>query len=164
MGSPIVLTADRTLMSSYNGSQFIGFAACFPRVLPRWLYLRLFCPSQHLGDAEVSAPAGLRKVESILIDSGIPPEDIEIVHPSKLRRAVDERTKIVGITTSDPIGKGPASSTFSSLIRREPYTSYYFRELLMDEALRSYRPKVIVGGPGAWQLKSRDVMESLGID
>ena len=46
MGHRIVLTADRTLMSNYNGSMFIGFAACFPRVLSKRLYTRLFCPAQ----------------------------------------------------------------------------------------------------------------------
>jgi hypothetical protein len=85
MGHRIVLTADRTLMSSYNGSMFIGFAACFPRVLPKWLYTRLFCPSQHRREGRaVYAPAGLRKIEASLIASGIPCEDIAICHSDRL--------------------------------------------------------------------------------
>ncbi|UCE92150.1 MAG: B12-binding domain-containing radical SAM protein [Methanobacteriota archaeon] len=151
-------------MSTYNGSQFIGFAACFPRVLPRWLYARLFCPAKSNGNAAIPAPAGLRKVEAVLVESGIPEEDVEIVHPMRIRKAVDSDTRVVGVTTSDPLGKGPASSTFSSLIRREPYTAYYFRELLTHEALRSDDLRVIVGGPGVWQLADPNVRASLGID
>lgn len=151
-------------MSNYNGSQFIGFAACFPRVLPRWLYARLFCPANNHWDGPIPAPAGLRKVEAVLIESGIPEEDVEIVHPMRIGKAVGSETKVVGITTSDPLGLGPASSTFSSLIQREPYTSYYFRELVRHEALRADRVRVIVGGPGVWQLADPEVRASLGID
>ena len=151
-------------MSNYNGSQFIGFAACFPRVLPRWLYVRLFCPSGNGTDSSVSVPAGLRKVEAVLVATGVPEDDIEVVHPMRIGKAVDSDTKVVGISTSDPLGKGPASSTFSSLLRREPYTAYYFRELVAHDAIRSNGVKVIVGGPGVWQLEDSSVRESLGID
>lgn len=151
-------------MSTYNGSQFIGFAACFPRVLPRWLYARLFCPGGSDVDAAIAAPAGLRKIEAVLIASGIPKEDVEIVHPMRVGKVVDSDTKVVGVTTSDPLGKGPASSTFSQLLEREPYTAYYFRQLVTHEALRSNGVKVIVGGAGVWQLEDGAVRESLGID
>jgi radical SAM superfamily enzyme YgiQ (UPF0313 family) len=152
-GARVVLTADRTLMSSYNSSQFIGFAACFPNVLPKWLYTRLFCPPQHLFNmGTLAAPAGLRKIEAALIESGIPPGDIVIAYPTRIDRVVDSSTKVVAVSTSDPLGMGPASSTFSSLIRREPYTALFFRELMTSQAVTSGRAKVIVGGPGAWQL------------
>jgi len=44
-GYPIVLTTDRTLASDYNGSEFIGFGATFPKVLPAVLYRSLFAPA-----------------------------------------------------------------------------------------------------------------------
>ena len=161
----IVLTADRTLMSSYNASMFIGFAACFPRVLPKWLYTRLFCPHQPMKNGEaVFAPTGLRKVQAALIDSGFRPEDIAIAYPDKLELAVGPDTKVVGITTSDPMGLGPASSTFSSLLGKEPYTAYFFRRLVTDPTLLASGAKVIVGGPGAWQLVNDAVRTRLGID
>jgi radical SAM superfamily enzyme YgiQ (UPF0313 family) len=165
MGYKIVLTADKTLMSSYNASMFIGFAACFPRVLPKWLYTRLFCPSQPHGSARVRfAPCGLRKIEASLIESGISEEDIVVAHPERLSRVIDSSTKAVGITTSDPLGLGPASSTFCSLLGREAYTAYFFRTLMTDPALRSSDARVIVGGPGAWQLANDSVRNAIGID
>ncbi|MDH3364848.1 MAG: B12-binding domain-containing radical SAM protein [Thermoplasmata archaeon] len=161
----IVLTADRTLMSSYNGSQFIGFAACFPKVLPRWLYSQLFCPPQASMDSDgIAAPAGLRRIESALVHSGTPKDDVAVVHPSMIDRVVDENTRVIGISTSDPLGRGPASSTFSSLIDREPYTAHFFRELMDSRAVRSRNTRVIVGGAGAWQLADVDVMKVFGID
>ena len=165
MGHRIVLTADRTLMSSYNGSMFVGFAACFPRVLPRWLYTRLFCPPQNRGSNTVTvAPCGLRKIEAALINSGIPAEEIAVAHPDRLDGVVDRSTKVIGITTSDPLGLGPASSTFSSLLRKESYTAFFFRNLMENPALRASGARIIVGGPGAWQLQGETTRKNLGID
>ncbi len=165
IGHRIVLTADRTLMSSYNGCMFIGFAACFPRVLPKWLYTRLFCPSQRTRRGIVeAAPAGLRKIQASLIESGIPSSDIAVAHPDKIHNVVDSSTRVVGITTSDPMGLGPASSTFSGLLERESYTAFFFRQLVRDPALRASGAKVIVGGPGAWQLQNESVRKAYQID
>ena len=165
MGYRVVLTADRTLMSSYGGSQFVGFAACFPRVLPKWLYTTLFCPvDRGFGALAPAAPAGLRRVEGALIGAGVSRDDVATVYPDRLARAVDEKTEVVGISTSDPLGCGPASSTFSNLLRKETYTRYFFRQLLNDPSLRRSRAKIIVGGPGAWQLWNEETRRDLGID
>ncbi len=165
MGYEVVLTADRTLSSAYNGSMFIGFAACFPRVLPRWLYTRLFCPPQPRRKGTLDmAPCGLRKIEAALLRSGLSGSSIAIAHPDKLAKAVGPETKVIGINTSDPLGLGPASSTFSSLLRKEPYTAYFFRQLLNDPAVRGSNAKVIVGGPGVWQLADESSRRELGID
>ena len=44
-GYKIVLTADRTLMSDYGGSIFLGFSACVPKgLIPDKVYFSLFCP------------------------------------------------------------------------------------------------------------------------
>jgi len=165
MGHKIVLTADRTLMSSYNGSMFVGFAACFPRVLPKWLYTRLFCPPQDRWSSTADlAPGGLRKIEAALICSGIPAEEIAVAHPDRLDKMVDRSTKVIGISTSDPLGLGPASSTFSSLLRKESYTAFFFRNLMENPVLRASGAKIIVGGPGAWQLQGETTRKNLGID
>lgn len=165
MGHRVVLTADRTLMSSYGGSQFIGFAACFPRVLPKWLYARLFCPvDRGFGGAAPAAPAGLRRIEGALLAAGVPREEIVVAYPDRLARVIDEDTRVIGVSTSDPLGCGPASSTFSSLLRKETYTRYFFRQLMRDPSLRRSGARVIVGGPGAWQLWNDRDRRELGVD
>jgi radical SAM superfamily enzyme YgiQ (UPF0313 family) len=39
-----------------------------------------------------------------------------------------------------------------------------FKELVMDKSIRRFRPKVIVGGFGAWQLERQKVAEKYGVD
>lgn len=165
MGYRIALTADKTLMSSYNGSMFIGFAACFPRVLPRWLYTRLFCPSKPPRNGIAThAPASLRKIEASLVRAGFLANDIAIAHPDRLDRIVDDSTRIIGVTSSDPMGLGPASSTFSSLLKKETYTAFFFRTLMQGLRERAPDAKIVVGGPGAWQLEHEETRAMLGID
>jgi len=77
---------------------------------------------------------------------------------------IDRSTKAIGITTSDPLGLAPASSTFSSLLRKESYTAFFFRTLMENPVLRASGAKIIVGGPGAWQLQGETTRKNLGID
>jgi radical SAM superfamily enzyme YgiQ (UPF0313 family) len=39
-----------------------------------------------------------------------------------------------------------------------------FKELLNHPAVKMYKPKIIVGGPGAWQLEDAETRKQLGID
>ena len=86
-GVPIVLTADRTLMSEYGGGIFMGFSACVPKgLIPDRLYFSLFCPPVKVnedGSVEV-APCGTRKVEATLLDHGFRREDVIAAHPQHL--------------------------------------------------------------------------------
>ena len=70
----------------------------------------------------------------------------------------------MGITTKDPLGLGPASSTFSGLIGMETYSAIHFRKLVTNPIYRNNGVRVIVGGPGAWQLADERIAAKLGID
>lgn len=166
-GYPIVLTADRTLMSEYRGGIFLGFSACAPKgLIPDWLYFNLLCPSVPVNDdgSVKFAPCGTRKVESVLLDHGFKREDVIVAHPEHLNKVVGSKTRIVGITETDPLGKAPATSTFTQLFNGKAYMKIKFQELLNDPAIKKYRPKIVVGGPGAWQLEDKKVRRALGID
>jgi len=160
--SQIVLTADRSLMSEYGGGIFIGFAACAPRLLDDWLYKLVLCPSvPEENGIPKRAPCGLRKMEAALLEQGF---DVKVAHPEHLEKVIGPDTKAVGITTNDPLGLGPASSTFSSIAGKEPYSALFFRKLVMHPALKRSGLKVIVGGPGAWQVAEERIAVKLGID
>lgn len=161
----IVLTADRTLMSDYNKTVFLGFTACAPKVIPGWLYTQLFCPpvEEENGRAKYGH-CGQRKIEASLLNNGFSEEDVAVIRPERLSDIVDKDTKVLCITTHDPLGLGPASSTFGDLGGREPFTSFYFRKLITDPTIRKYNLTVIVGGSGAWQLTDERIMAKLGID
>ncbi|MBS7649326.1 hypothetical protein KEJ17_06775 [Candidatus Bathyarchaeota archaeon] len=167
MGYPIVLTADRTLMSEYNGAIFLGFSACVPKgLVPDSLYFRLFCPPVEANEdgSAVVAPNGTRKIEAALLDYGFRREEVIVAHPEHLDKIIGPETRALGITENDPLGIGPATTTFTEIFGGKAYMAIKFRELLNHPAVRKYKPKVIVGGAGAWQLEDENVRRDLGID
>jgi len=152
----IVLTADKTIMSTHHNSEFLGFGTCIPPfVLPTSIYQRLFFPpvKAKQGVATI-APYALRKVEAKLIDLGF---DTAVAHPAHLKRFDD--AKIIGISTMDPFGYGPASSTFASVLRNgEPFNAMFFKKLMEDKSIKKAKEngaRIIVGGPGAWEFEYR---------
>ncbi len=91
-------------------------------------------------------------------------EDIIVAHPEHLEKVIGSNTKVLGITENDPLGIGPATSTFTQLLGGEAYMAVKFKELLNNKAIQIHKPKLIVGGPGAWQLEDREIRRKLGID
>jgi len=161
----VIFTADHTLMSEYNKNIFLGFAACAPRFIPNWLYTKIFCPPVEEESERVKlAHCAQRKIEASLLNNGFSENDIAIIRPEKLEKVVDRETKVLCITTHDPLGLGPASTTFSDLGGREPYTRYYFRELIKNPVIRQNNLTVLVGGSGAWQLTDERIIATMGID
>jgi radical SAM superfamily enzyme YgiQ (UPF0313 family) len=167
-GYKVVLTADRTLMSEYAGGIFLGFSACIPRgLLPDKFYFSLFCPSVPVNENGASkyAPCGIRKTEAKLLTDGFRREDVIVAHPDYLDKVVGENTKVLGINETDPLGIGPATSTFTQLFGLpEAYMSNKFKEILNNPAVQRYKPTIIVGGPGAWQLEDDNARRSLGVN
>jgi radical SAM superfamily enzyme YgiQ (UPF0313 family) len=166
-GYKVVLTADRTLMSEYAGDIFLGFSACVPRgLIPDKLYFSLFCPSVPVnkdGSAKY-APCGTRKIEATLLNNGFSSEDIIVAHPDHLDKVVGPNTEALCITENDPLGMGPATSTFTQVFGGEAYMTVKFKEILNHPAVLKFKPKIIVGGPGAWQLEDDATRRSLGVD
>ena len=162
-----MLTADRTLMSEYSGHIFLGFSACIPKgVIPDWLYFSMFCPPIEANEngSAVCAPNGTRKIEAALLDYGFKREEVVVAHPEHLDKVVGPETKVVGITETDPLGIGPATSTFKHLFGGEAYMVLKFREILNHPHIKKFRPKIVVGGPGAWQLEEEQARRGLGTD
>jgi len=166
-GCKIVLTADRTLMSEYRGGIFLGFSACVPKgLIPDWLYFSMFSPSVPVNeDGSVKyAPCGTRKVEAALLEYGFERKDVIVAHPEHLDKVVGSKTKVIGITETDPLGIAPATSTFTQVFNGKAYMNLKFKELLSHPTIKKHRPRIIVGGPGAWQLEDREIRSNLGID
>ncbi|HEY3420635.1 MAG TPA: radical SAM protein [Methanomassiliicoccales archaeon] len=153
-------------MSEYGGSIFLGFSAVVPeKWVPPSIYFSIFCPPVDVNqDGSVPvAPCGTRKVESILLHGGFSREDVIVAHPEHLDKVVGPDTKVIGFTENDPLGIGPATSTFSSIFRGDAYMKRKFREALNHPSILKYKPKIIVGGPGAWQLTDAAIRKELGI-
>ncbi|MCS7114481.1 MAG: radical SAM protein [Nitrososphaerota archaeon] len=164
----IVLTADESLMSNFKHRIYYGFAPCFPTNILVESELNKFCPPVRChpdGRAKI-APLSLRAVESVLHKSGFKQGEYAIVHPKYLNRFVGPKTRIVGVSTIDPKGVGPITKTLRSLYGGESYTMKFFNSTM--EAIKTLKKKhhvkVVVGGPGAWQLSSETTLDSYGID
>lgn len=168
-GFKVVLTAERCLMSDYNGALFLGFTACAPKTLFKpFLFFRFICPlvPTENGKAKL-APCGTRKIEAALLENGFSEDEVVVASPEHLDRFIGPETKVIGITSNDPLGKGPASTTFAGplgFIKEEPYDAWKFRELVTNPILRKYNTRIVVGGPGAWQLEDPQMRRKLGID
>jgi radical SAM superfamily enzyme YgiQ (UPF0313 family) len=166
-GFKVVLTADRTLMSEYNSAIFLGFSACIPHgIIPDKIYFSLFCPSVPVNEdgAVKYAPCGTRKIEATLLNNGFNREDVIVAHPEHLDKVIGSNTKILCITENDPLGMGPATSTFTQLFGGEAYMAAKFKEILNHPAVQKYKPRIIVGGAGAWQLEEAEKRKTLGVD
>ena len=168
MGYKIVLTCDRTMASNYHGNMFFGFSACLPEGrLPDWFYYPVFCPS---GPADergrlLKANYGMRKIEAALLAGGFSEKDVVVAHPDHLDKVIDSDTKILCISANDPLGIGPATSTFTELWGGEGRMAVRLRELLNHPSMREHRPRVFLGGPGAWQIAVHpEKQDALGID
>jgi len=167
-GAKIVLTASATEMSDYYNNPFYAFAAGFSNeIIPLWfLRKHLYPPTEKKNDGTAKyAPYGLRKVEAVLLENGFDESEIATVHPFDLDTFIGPSTKVVGVSTMDPLGMGYVSKTYSSLVGGgEPIISIEFRNLMKQRNLQRYKPKKIVGGAGSWQLEDRGIQDALGID
>ncbi len=167
-GTKIVLTASATEMSEFGNSQFIAFVGGFASgPVPKWITRKyLYPPVERTteGRAKVS-PYGLRKVEAILLQNGFTDEEVAVVHPINLDRFIGPNTKAVGISSMDPTGMGYVSKTYSSLVGGgEPMNAVEFKALARHPAIRRFKPKVIVGGFGSWQLERKRLTRDFGVD
>jgi radical SAM superfamily enzyme YgiQ (UPF0313 family) len=167
-GVKIVLTAPRGEMSSYSGDPFAAFIAVFPeKVIPRpVLRPQWFRPDDNPDGSAKFVPYGLRKVEALLLNAGFPPEDVVCCHPDNLERFVGPKTKIVGITSMDPMGLAYVSVTYNSMIAvpGESVDAVEFRRVMENPVFRKYDPFVVVGGAGPWQIRHAGMVEKWGID
>ena len=153
-------------MSNYRSNEFLGFATCAPpNFVPDWLYSLLFFPmiKAKKGVAK-EAPYGLRKVEAQLLNERF---NVTTVAPNHLKQFLPE-ADVLGIHVMDPFGLGPASTTLSTLFKKEQFLAKHFKAMFNQPEMKEAKKrglKIIVGGPGAWQFKYRpDFAEKNGID
>jgi radical SAM superfamily enzyme YgiQ (UPF0313 family) len=168
-GVPIVLTASFIEMSDFNLNPFIAFTGGFPKIFPK-RFLRKhwypITPSEENGRAKF-APYGLRKIEALL-EEEFGEENVVTCTPQNLGKFVGPNTKVIGISTMDPLGIGFVSRTYTSLVAigGEPIAANEFKDLMKNRMLKKKKRnyKVIVGGAGAWQIPKGNMQDEFRID
>ena len=169
-GRPIVLTAPLTEIIDHAG-YFIQMSMAS---LPIWLERILNDKYPKWRDVEYDAdgsarymPAGLRVVEASLLRR-FPPEDIVCSYPADLHKFVGPRTRVVAVSTHNPLGVTFAAGVYTSIFgsSREPINSHYARQLFATIKASGFRDrfKVIVGGSGGWQIVQTNSYDELGVD
>jgi len=170
-GNEVVLTSDKTLLTTYGNNLYMGLAASLPtNVCPDFLYFSLLCPPVDVsldGSVALATPS-LRTVEAILVNSGVvSKENLKIVHPDYLEEHVGKKTKILGISAMDPLGLGPSTTTWSTIFAGIPHTRAEFLRLMLGQVKQlkeKYGFRVVLGGSGSWQVSLAGLIDKLGID
>ena len=113
-------------------------------------------------------PAGVRLVEASLLRE-FAAEDIVCCYPDDLARFIGPRTRVVGVSTHNPLGVTFAAGVYASVFgsSREPINAL-LRERACSGVIRENPHRanfqVIVGGSGGWQISQTDSYEELGVD
>ncbi len=167
-GTPIVLTASIIEMSDFKLNPFIAFTGGFPsKIIPTRILRKNWYPitPEDKNGRALFAPYGLRKIEALLIEE-FGEENVVTCTSYSLHKFVGTNTKVVGISTMDPLGIGFVSRTYTSIvgIGGEPISAAEFRTLMNHPVWKKNRPKIIVGGSGAWQIIRGGMQDEYKID
>lgn len=169
-GKLIVLTAPLTEIIDHAGYFIQMSMASLPiwlegilnKKYPKWRELEY----NEDGSARYM-PAGVRLVETSLLRV-YRPEDIACCYPDDLHKFVGPNTRVVAVSTHNPLGVTFAAGVYTSIFgsSREPINSFYSKQLFTNLKANPHRDKfkVIVGGSGGWQITQTNSFEELSID
>jgi radical SAM superfamily enzyme YgiQ (UPF0313 family) len=169
-GRLIVLTAPLTESIDHAG-YFIQMALASLPVWMQWVIDKKY-PGwrkvEHNEDGSARyMPAGLRLVEKSLLRD-YQRNDIVACFPDDLEKFIGPRTRVVAVSTHNPLGVTFAAGVYTSIFgsSRMPINSHYSRELFAKIKSNPYRDnfRVIVGGSGGWQITQTDTYEELSVD
>ncbi len=168
-GYPIVLTADRTLMANYD-VLFDGMMGTIQTTSVPEPVMRHFVapPMPRQGLAARKAPLGVRRIEAALLRDGFDRSDVIVVRPEEIDEVVGPETRVVAVSSSDPLGYGMSNTTMTDMAGGRLYTHTWYKRLLRQlnrMRQRGLRFRILAGGAGAWQLEQHPgVARRLGID
>ena len=166
-GVKFVLTAPDTESTEQAFSPWkqMMYASAPAQYVPRFFYKSKFDqPRYEDGSAKVM-PYGVRVAEEVL-RRHYPDDDVVVCYPDDLDTFVGRRTAAVGVGAHNPIGTAFSTGVYSNIFgsSARPINAAESERVYLHPAIRTHRPKVIVGGAGAWQIDKTGSRERLGVD
>ena len=169
-GKLIVITAPLTEAIDHAG-YFIQMALASLPIWMEWVLNKKYPRWRDVQrDANGSAavmPAGVRALEESLRRE-FPADDIVACYPDDLDRFIGPRTRVVAISTHNPLGVTFAAGVYTSMFgsSKQPINSHYARAMFDRVKRNPHRDRfsVIVGGSGGWQITQTATHDELGVD
>lgn len=166
----VVLVTDRTLSGHYKVIFEAMLATMQTTQAPRLVMKGLLCPRVPADrDGRASAASiSIRRIESCLLArTSLTADDVACVTPESLGKVLGPWVKIVGVSSSDPLGQGMSNTTTSAFWSGELYTRHWTERMMQRivKAKAEHGFTVLAGGGGAWQwARDRQTARRQGID
>jgi len=166
-GTRFVITAPATESTEQQFSPWkqMVYASVPARFAPRICYRKNLEQPRNPDGTAVVMPYGARVTEAILLRH-YPPEDVAVCQADDLHRFIGPRTRVLGVSVHNPIGVAFSTGVYSNIFgsSARPINAYETDRVFSHPSVRKYRPRVIVGGAGAWQIEKTDAFDRLGVD
>ncbi len=166
-GVKFVLTAPDTESTEQQFSPWkqMVYASAPARYVPRFTYKKNLAHEWNEDGTAKVMPYGVRVTEEILRrEYGY--DSVAVCYPDDLDKFVGPNTVAVGVGAHNPVGTAFSTGVYSSIFgsTARPINAAESERIYLHPAIKRHRPKVIVGGAGAWQLEATGYQAKLGID
>lgn len=166
-GVKFVLTAPDTESTEQAFSPWkqMIYASAPARYLPRFLYKKNLAKEWNSDGSARVMPYGVRVTEEILRRE-YGDDNVVACYPDDLGKFVGPNTIAVGVGAHNPIGTAFSTGVYSNIFgsTARPVNAAESERVYLHPAIRRFRPKVIVGGAGSWQIEKTGSQERLGVD
>jgi len=168
VGSPLfVLAASSTEASEWNHSIWQQMlSATIPQKLSKKFFNPAAFENESWPDGRAKyVPNGLRMVETLLLRE-YSKADVVVCYADHLGRFVGPETRVLAIHAHNPLGISYATDVYSRLAGENlmPVNAHEFIKIVTHPIIQEYKPKIVVGGPGAWQLEKANRLDEFKID
>ena len=168
MASPkIVLAASSTEASEFKHSIWQQMLSA---TIPQKYSHKFINPASLVNDSWPDGrakyvPNGLRMVETLLLRD-YAEEDVVTCYVENLDKFVGPETKVLAVHAHNPLGISYATDVYSKLAGENlmPLNAAEFIRIVTHPVVTKFRPKIVVGGPGAWQLEKAARLDEFKID